>query len=546
VPRRCHLAAALVFAAAGTGAAQEHRPASWRGANYLVPTALGRTSITGFLPVQSAAGLPGEFSPIQVAQEIEHLASQGIDNVRVLGSFYAYVADKAGFLSALGELAAACEGNGISITYQVWNAIAFPWDLPLWTLLGGSRASDPTNPLLYAAVRQIEAQAQAAFGDLRPRPRNAPPEPYAFTLFAEPGSALLLDHGGDPAGWPHDLRARVDEYLDQLALLFTGRGRGAFASYDLFNEPDAMGQEPPARDAYVDLIRYSHARLRRLHPAAAFTVGWATWTDFVDRMDALLDGLGVRQTYVSYHHYDRPEPFAAALQARSAYARGAGKDLVVSEFHRADTTAGALDGQLRALAAAGAGGQVWGALQSNIWERWAPNAYYPADGVWIPSYPVTFVDRLGFTKQNARDVDALAAWGTIAHDPASVAVIDAAGAAVGTVRAGDSYRLEARAANPFLGAAPVVFLFGVEAALPGNGPLGSSRFGLGHSVYDTGVIAADGVIRQGIRRSSFIVALPPAVRGHWLVVSALVGTYPPAAPWENAADLAAYRALPIE
>lgn len=405
------------------------QPATTKGTNYFANLTLAIDNVLGSLPATGGA-LLGQFSPAIINAEIGRIAASGLTSIRFFPSFFGWIADKNAYMASLAQFAAICNQHNIKITYVVWSAIGLSRpalssdgviSTELWHELAGTNPTDPTNVQVYngALFRAILLNQEFVnFQGVLP-----PGEPYFFGVHHDPGNELIA-MSGDYNTWPFGLAARVDEYLDAIASFFSSDpvGMQAFGSYDLFNEPNggaAVNNIPLAN--YLTFIQTTYNALHNVHPGAHYTVGWAGSDEIVDAHEQTLLNMGVATTYYSVHSYAGGDIFDRDLSARSATAVARGVPLVCSEFYRTDFTAGTLKYQLATLDRLGAGGQMWGFIQGNTFNNFAPFGTYALDGIYIPVPDPTGPSPVAFFPNNLADRAAVEAWtaGTLAVGPYS-------------------------------------------------------------------------------------------------------------------------------
>ena len=516
-------------------------PYDIRGTNYTPVTSLAFNNVVAMIPERPPGALiRGQFNAKLVQAELGRMAKSGVNNIRLLPSFYGYIADRVGYMSCLKTLARLCHERNISITYQVWSGVtstahAISADgvtsMELWHELIGSSVTDPYNfPVLGGALFRSAARQQLFIS----RGGTIPPgEPWLASIFAEPGNELLL-MSGDYGTWPYNLKPRIDGYLDAIARFFSADpdGRLAFASYDLFNEADATQTVPPAHA--IQFIKATYDRITRIHCEAEMTIGWALDDGSADALDQLAVAAGVERTYLSFHSYSKVDRFASLAAARKSYADSQGLPLVCSEFHRADFTAGVLKYQLDTISGLGMGAQIWSVIQTNHFIR-LPHGSYPVDGLYVPVQGAT-PGTLDFYVNNPADVQAFEDWtsGVLSAPPyTSLTVQDAAGNPVTTVTAGSQYDVVVSSsrvgdpvlllASPYTSPLPPCFAAGVALAagcvvIPGLGP---SYVHAGTAAQVLGPLNA-----SGVQLFTGVIAPAPSLVGQALAVTAYVGYYP--------------------
>jgi hypothetical protein len=151
----------------------------------------------------------------------------------------------------------------------------------------------------------------------------------------------------------------------------------------------------PLRSSTLPLILATDAELSRVHPNAERTIGFASLLDSpqspspITYLPLWLSRLSTHQTitYLSFHAdlLSWPVQRPVAVEARKQY----GLPMVVSEFwHTVPSLNQA--GYFRVLKgyldAAGAGGQMWGYLESNAWDLPTRKLI---DGIVKPTLPAS-------------------------------------------------------------------------------------------------------------------------------------------------------------
>ncbi len=410
-------AVAAVMLAASVFAQQPNgpEPRDLRGTNYTPGMQALFNNVVGMLPSPAEPGATavGQFDAAMVDEELKRMRLSGVNNVRLLPSFWAWVIDRNGYMQCLKTLSRLCSQHGITITYQVWSSIPKTSAVmsvsgvvskELWTELSGSDPSAPTN---YGVLNGCLLRSIQHHQDFVIQGGYIPAgEPWQSSIFDEPGNELIA-LSGDYGAWPYNMKTRINAYLEQIAIFFATDpdGAAAFHGYDLFNEPDAIETIPITN--YLQFIKTTYDKLSLHHSDARFTIGWANDDWRADTYDEMAESMGIGRTYYSFHSYTHPIPFAERLKDRKAHAEAAGVDLVCSEFHRTDYTAGTLKYQLAALDREDTGGQIWGFLQSNLFLKW-PSGSHPIDGLYIPSLLPGDVPH--FEPNNETDLAAFEAW----------------------------------------------------------------------------------------------------------------------------------------
>lgn len=517
-------------------------PRNTKGTNYFANLTSSFDNLLGSLPA-SGGQLAGQFDPALVNAEVGRAAASGLDSIRYFPCFYAWIADRQGFMNSLGQLAAICNQHGVKITYTLWSAIGMSRPAlsadgvispELWHELPGSLPGDPLNFQVYAGsiirtilLNQEFLNLQGAF---------PPGEPSFFGVHVEPGNELIAQ-SGDYTAWPFGMAARIDAYLAEIATFFSSHPAGvqAFGSYDLFNEPNggANTYNIPIAN-YIVFIKTTYDRVHAIHPNAQFTVGWAGSDAIVDVYEQALLAAGVQTTYYSVHSYAGGDIFERDVAARVQTARKRGVDLVCSEFYRTDFTAGGLAYQLAALRKLGAGGQMWGFIQGNTFNNYPPFGVHTLDGIYIPVANPAGPAPVLFLPNNPADRNAVEAWtaGTIAtpeytrlrilDQPEVLPAMDA------VLHAGSTHTL---AVTSSLTGQPVTLLrtdlspvnipcqpgaYHTCGLIPGIGPLLLTPQTTGQYL---GVIPQSGVLLSPIH-------FDPSLAGMYVSLSAYVGIYP--------------------
>lgn len=534
------MVAAMAAASLGPLHAQPDTfPDGLRGTNYAPGASIALNNVVAMLPVGGPTSLiQGQFDPAIVGAELRRMRQSGINNIRLLPAFWAWVIDRNAYMNVLKALCQLCNREGISITYQVWTAIRSTGEamsadgIPssdLWHELIGSNASDPTNYTVLAgalARSAVHQQDYIAAGGTFP-----PGEPWIVSIIAEPGNELMLA-SGDYTTWPFDMAARIDMYLDAIGQFFANDpdGRQAFASYDLYNEPDGAPFLVAPAAHYVQFIKTTYDRLMLHHPTAEYCVGWSTADASAHAHDQMIVAAGVGRTYHSVHTYATVDRMGPQLASSKAYADSQGVPLVLSEFYRTDHSAGTLAHQLDLVQQLGIGAQIWGFIQTNHFVTTAFGSY-PLDGIYVgvptgnPSMPLTF------HPNNPADLQALEAWtaGTLSVPPyTSLTAVDGTGAPITSVTAGAPVDLvvsSSRIGDP-------VMLLVTEV----TGPIPSGCFtsttnclvvpGIGPVVLNgTSTVISLGVQSGATVTHPGVVIPPPSLIGGTLALSAYVGTY---------------------
>jgi hypothetical protein len=328
----------------------------------------------------------GFFQRSHCEQEIQVLAAHGINSIRMVGSFWGWLADRDAYLDCLRQLARVCADSGVVITYALWNST--PWghgavESPLVSWVGGNIPVPVPrrNPGLLSWMFDRGNE----FSQLRRSLAGTGPIPWDeedITQYPSPGPDWLWDVGGHTV-WNSLaalLRVRlldlVTEYMIETCKVFTPERLGqALGSIDLYNEPDALflpeGSAAMLRIPPVfSFLKYVHDLVREILPDALCTVGWAgvTAAGGSVNLNQHLKTYGVGVDYYSFHSYADRSGFPVDLATAQALMPDPGVPLVCSEFWKSDFR-GHLASHFQALAGRGMGGQMWGFLQHNAY--WA-------------------------------------------------------------------------------------------------------------------------------------------------------------------------------
>lgn len=394
-------------------------PLAIRGTNYLPSVSLATDSALGWQPQTPSGYEPtrsGFFNAAHNDQELAQMARFGLNNIRLFGSFWSWVMHPGQYLATLRAIAANCARHRITITYVTWNSTGSLGFDPGVALTKFFFDLTPGNPHPTVRDRLIQLVVGSALS--APRSLATPPgEPWHGGVIAEPGNVLF---GVPLPSWPPPLLACSDRYLRDIAGFFATDevGQYVFQSYDLFNEPEAAYSDDfGGRQRVFDFIVRTRDVVRDVHPDAQLTVGWAgVVPDEVTELHAR-----VPVEYLSSHLYRTDADLARDVTWIRDLAVSAGLPYVVSEFweRRLDPLRPfrtRLGPQVDILAEAGVGGQMWGFLESNIFDQpdlTAPGIevdgmVQPRRGQWVPKLsgkgfplptpwpkgPLQFVDNL--------------------------------------------------------------------------------------------------------------------------------------------------------
>lgn len=352
-------------------------PHAIRGTNYWPSVALGIDVLLGWYPQTPKQYEPfssGFFSAAHNDQELAQIAASGLNNIRLFSSFWSWLMDPAAYLQSLHAIAANCARHKISITYTVWSStgsLGFAPVVALEPLLDSLVAGAPHPQVRDLLIKLVVGSA-------------IEPSREAVVPAGEPWHGGALDEPGNPLfdrplpAWPSALVACLARYLSDIGRFFAedSVGRHVFQSYDLFNEPDAIYEhEKPRRNNLFEFIVLTHDMLRSVHPTADMTVGWAGVD--LDEVELLQSRVAV--AYLSSHLYRFDVDLARDVAWISGSAQAMGLPYVVSEFweRRLDPSrpfAARLGPQLDILGDAGVGWQMWGFLESNLFEQLDPSA----------------------------------------------------------------------------------------------------------------------------------------------------------------------------
>lgn len=385
----------------------ERNPLNFRGTNYVASIAYGTDKVLGMLPFPGRSTFRvgqdgGFFDPQHNEDEILALATYGINNIRLWGSFWAWVLDAPGYLQSLATIARNCLKYGISITYVLWSTTATLREGQMSEWVWGNRANvnlQLRNPQNWSRLYQL-IWGYTAGNVARAASEGRVPEgePWLSGDYDEPGNALFrLPHTSwDPS---LSLRPFIDAYLQDLATFFgAGPGAPVIASYDLFNEADVDLSRDDVRvsprDNRLLFIQETYSRLRMHHATVGSrlppcTVGWAFMSDYSKEATRILTNMGVAQGYLSSHSYAFP-PLEFRQQIRDArdFAAARGLPYVCSEFWARRVPAGTsyprtMAAYLDAVSDELVGSQVWGFLAYNLFDI-VNGVPQPTDGFITP------------------------------------------------------------------------------------------------------------------------------------------------------------------
>jgi len=327
-----------------------------RGTNYVVATATARNNVQMWL---DPGAWNGTFDRRIVDQEVALLAANGLNSIRVFGSFHAYVIDRGQYLANLQHLLVSCANHKIWVTFVLWDVFgADGLELPALTqhLVGHNLAQR-----MLGVLNQAMTQVQAGQPTL--------PAGWGGTWFSSPGNAYLISHP-DPAVWSPVLKSLADAYLDDVARLFQNAHAGVFLSYDVLNEPENLRLLAYVRNDTLTRIvarlgAYCMGRILKIQAGAKFTVGHTDpfLGSLVNRELKKLAPRGI--DYLSYHDYFLGNGFDVRAFHAAAIGALESLEVVCSECFMA-ARQGHLQMLLAALDAAGVGGQIWGAIQDRI------------------------------------------------------------------------------------------------------------------------------------------------------------------------------------
>lgn len=399
------------------------RASDIRGTNYLPSTMAGLNSALGLVRKDLAQmGSPTEregfFDPVHSRAELQAIAQAGFNNIRLWGSWWAWMVDPQGFRDVLSTIANQCSEFGLTITYIVWNGADAS------TFLGIEPARSvllnlPIVRLLASTGRRnyylLSAVWADAFSWSNNRRHEIPVgEPWMASQTSDPGNLLFrLDPNLRFAGWPADLLWLMGSYLDTVNIVFTGElGEKVLFSYDLFNEPDFLdGDYRVRREMFLDVMRFTYDRLGAGRTRC--TVGFAAMSSYNKGFVAdLYRSRDVKLDYLSSHAYRLFRDiglFASAVRDAVQFAAGMGLDYVCSEFWERSLSYPVpppVGPYLNILRGARCGGQMWGFLETNlfftelpdptrpdskvqVWNSvWPPEArdgvLRPRRGTWVP------------------------------------------------------------------------------------------------------------------------------------------------------------------
>lgn len=320
----------------------------------------------------------------------------------LLTSFWAWLANSAKYWTTMESIAETCLRLGISITYVVWNtteagppALKSLWDLIPRSIRGTPDGARILKRVWDRAVAWDQLQRRALF------PASDVfllDEPWFGGHHSEPGNFYFTNPDVVRASAPA-FDDFVDLYLAELGERLSrpgSVGRRVLASYDLFNESDDLfGRAAVPIPRVLDFIYRTYKILWEQHnqnnaPEPPCTVGWAGPTGrlFGLSLSDLVVSSGTPLAYFSTHSYDpNVSSFRANLAIAVRDAQLAGKPYVCSEVWNSNILN--IDGHLQALLGLGAGGQMWGYLESNVFFSRVTFAHNIPDGIVVPTlqYP---------------------------------------------------------------------------------------------------------------------------------------------------------------
>ncbi len=381
------------------GSLLQVHPLDIRGTNYILASTLGNRFPMGWIPKTLTRYEPfasGFYSERDVSAELRQIAALGLNNIRVFGSFWAWMVDRARYVQVLDSFTRLCVNNGLSVTYVFWSSTSVTGNMiPLLEKLGALGLIAPPTIGRYPSLLPILASASAS-GTGLPMPKG---EPWNGGAFEEPGRELF---DLPLSAWvPPSLANNVRAYVDDVARYYAGPiGRIAFQSFDLFNEPDPIFERHPrqSRSRFgreANLVGFIAATKAVASAAGirnyADTVGWGGLGSNIK-----FHGRGglLPVTYVSSHLYRSPVALRSSIMRNRELARGVGCPYVVSEFwEKRPFSPGPqpLGPHVQVLSEFLVGGQMWGLIESNsfIDGREFDGVVRPARHYWQPGVPVT-------------------------------------------------------------------------------------------------------------------------------------------------------------
>lgn len=528
----CLLGALLVAQGKGTSGTALGNWTDIRGTNYVTATATARDNVRMWLSPRPG---PGHFDPALVEAELKFLAAQGLNSLRIFGSFYAYVANPQDYVRNLATFLALCRKYRLWVTVVVWDC--FGADGLEVALLGQTERPG----------WMVQSLVGSAHGTMR---RNQPtlPAGWGGTWFASPGNRLLLTYGG-PAAFPPAVKGWVDGYLDALGQLLGGPYGDVFLAYDLANEPDQLvllGATPSrALDIAENLAAYTAPRLLWRHPKARFTVGMVQAVNGVLLHRRLRRRLGAGLHYLSYHDYQRGEGFDVRALTAAALGKQEGLEVVCSEFYTA-ARQGHLRELLDALHAFGIGGQLWGALEDGIFVVRYDDAFRPL----YPRNPAKWWVRDTGVFRAVPDLQAPGGWRYQEKNPAFAAALRRWAAK----RDPRGYPWPTLAVTPLSGgrlrvtvAGPTAWPVRLLVASAGSRELPYPGFGIfrlgASTVLSLGSLAATSTPGKG--RLVVTIPRPPVPDEQGLALQAIVGSDYTLPRWEQSHRTLATRVVRV-
>lgn len=395
-------------------------PLDIRGTNYIVATSLVNRFPMGWIPKTQTSYQPlssGFYSERDVSRELEQIASLGLNNIRVFGSFWAWMVDRDLYLRVLDSLCRLCSRHRLSITYCFWSSTTVTANMvPMLSATQNlGLISNARTIGHYPALLSYLAWFCADGTTGSPMPSG---EPWNGGAYEEPGRELFERPFN--AWAPASLVLNVRTYVEDVAHYFAGpTGRTVFQSFDLFNEPD------PIFDKYGQTNVLDFIAMTRSIARAAGLVNYADtvgWGGLGKNVNTHGPRSVLPVTYVSSHIYREPAQLRSIVMQNRDLARSVGCPYVVSEFWEKrprNPMPQPLAPYLRIMSECLVGGQMWGLIESNsfigglefdgvvrpVRNYWSPGAPWYNPVPW-PTTDISFIN----TPSTPSDITALRTW----------------------------------------------------------------------------------------------------------------------------------------
>ena len=265
------------------------------------------------------------FDPAVADRELGWMELLGFNSVRLWLSEQAWREHPAAFLGALGRCLDSCRGHRLSALLVLFDSCGIQSRADAVDMtVADAYAHFLKSPGLPDEQKKLMQTRYGGFalgrGRLMTVPvgQDAPPD-IIFWQYWTPNPGLSRI---GPEHWPE-----LDAYVDAVVTLAARRPE--VIAFDVMNEPSTLmdlptGMSYRAARARVDaFIDHTSTRLHSRYPRVEQTIGSSNLQD--------MKALARHQTVLSIHSYLLGDEMLSALQSAQAFAREAGKPVMLTE-----------------------------------------------------------------------------------------------------------------------------------------------------------------------------------------------------------------------